>query len=173
MPINRKSARLNAITYFGQKVHFVTICCDQRRPHLANPAIAERVLSVLRQCAGKSAFLLHAYCAMPNHLHILVHGMQPAVNLLGFVRVFKSRTAFEFKKTGGRRLWEMSYYDHILRKSDDLGGVACYIWANPVRAGLCANTKEYLFSGSAIVDWMNAKKPDAEFMPPWKQPRPV
>jgi hypothetical protein len=67
----------------------------------------------------------------------------------------------------------MSYYDHILRKNNDLEGVACYIWANPVRAGLCASPREYPFSGSIIVDWMNWKKPDLEFIPPWKQLGPV
>jgi hypothetical protein len=35
--------------------------------------------------------------------------------LLEFIRLFKQRTAFQFRKSHRRALWERSYYDHILR----------------------------------------------------------
>jgi len=91
---------------------------------------------------------------MPDHLHFLAHGTEPTSNLLEFVRVFKLRTAYEFNKEGNRKLWEMSFHDHILRKSDEIENVACYIWANPVRGGLCSDPKGYPFSGSQTIDWM-------------------
>ena len=173
MPFNRKPTRLNAITYLGHKAHFVTICCDRRRTYLFSPASAEHVISILRECAAKGEFHLHAYCAMPDHLHFLAHGTHPVANLLEFVRIFKLRSAYDFKKTSGLRLWERSYYDHILRKADDLESVAGYIWANPIRAGLCVSPREYPFSGSNTIDWINSKKPCPEFTPPWRQLRPV
>jgi hypothetical protein len=85
---------------------------------------------------------------MPDRLHILSEGSQPTSDLLEFVRIFKLRTAFAFKKTCGARLWEISNYDHILRHADCLGDVACYIWASPVRKNLCLCRQAFPFSGS-------------------------
>jgi len=132
MPSNRKQPRLPAQYYIGTKSHFITICCDLRQPYLANPETAELVHECLIDCAQRYSFVLHAYCLMPDHLHLLAQGTHPLADLTKFIRILKSRTAFEFCHRDGRRLWEMSYYDHILRSSDSPEDVAHYIWWNPV-----------------------------------------
>jgi REP element-mobilizing transposase RayT len=71
MPINRKITRLTTESYRAQRVHFVTICCDQREPHLDERAAAQSVLAILEECAAKHSFQLHAFCLMPDHVHIL------------------------------------------------------------------------------------------------------
>ena len=73
---------------------------------------------------------------MPDHLHVLLHGGKASADLLGFVKVFKHKTSFHFARHTGKRLWQTSFYDHILRGDEAPADVAWYIWLNPVRAGL-------------------------------------
>ena len=154
MPVNRKVARLASRDYIGQQSYFVTICCDRRVPHLREPAIAGRVISLLQECAAGHAFLVHAFSLMPDHAHLLVEGAQERSDLREFVRLFKQRSSFEFRKKHGQALWEMSYYDHILRREDHLKDVASYIWWNPVRKGLSLRPEQFPYSGSQTIDWM-------------------
>ena len=173
MPHNRKSTRLVPHNYKGQKAYFLTVCCDQRRPHLTPPSTANMVISILVDVTNKHRFLLHAYCAMPDHVHFLIHGVNIDADLLRLMKEFKSRTAFQFKKDHDCQLWEMSYYDHILRRGDAIEAVACYIWNNPVRKHLCERPQEYLFSGSQTIEWMKPRYGCPPFAPPWKSNRPV
>jgi hypothetical protein len=89
--------------------------------------------------------------------------------LLEFMRVFKLRTAFEFKQLHRLRLWEMSYYDHILRPSEPIEEVACYIWWNPVRKRLCSSPQEFPYSGSQTIPWMRRAARGSSWSAPWKR----
>ena len=105
---------------------------------------------------------------MPDHMHILVEGNNQEANVLEFVRIFKIRTAFEFRKDRKRPLWEKSFHDHVLRRADALEDVACYIWSNPVRKGLCSSPEEFPFSGSETIPWMRRVTQACSWTPPWK-----
>jgi REP element-mobilizing transposase RayT len=83
---------------------------------------------------------------MPDHLHLLVSG-QDNSSLTDFVRHFKQLSGHQYKREYGAQLWQISYYDHVLRKEEDLLALARYIWDNPVRAGLVQDRSEYAFSG--------------------------
>jgi putative transposase len=163
----RKSTRLSPSKYLGAQSYFVTICCDRRRPYLAKKSIATRVVAILHECAANQNFQLHAYCAMPDHLHILTEGVREDSSLGEFMRIVKLRTAFEFRQSHNCPLWEMSYYDHILRSHDPIETVACYIWNNPVRAKLCVRPQDFLYSGSQTIPWMQGAT-GATWTPPWK-----
>jgi putative transposase len=86
---------------------------------------------------------------MPDHLHFLCTGDDEA-ELIPFVRIYKSVTAFNYKRLYGNRLWQRGYYDRVLRKSDDKYFAVEYILDNPVRAGLMKEAKDYPFSKSLI-----------------------
>jgi hypothetical protein len=96
---------------------------------------------------------------MPDHLHALVLGRHDAADLIRFVQRFKQVTAFDFKRETGLRLWQQSFYDHVLRVEEDLADVAAYIWANPVRAGLAAQPDEYPLLGGEYLEADGAKAP--------------
>jgi putative transposase len=169
MPYHRQNARLSSENYYGRQAYFVTICCDHRAPHLAAANQAQRVLKLLLEGAATHSFRLHAYCIMPDHIHFLVEGILDQSDLREFVRILKQRTAFEFQKSHGRRLWEASYYDHILRPSDPIEDVAAYIWLNPVRKKLCNQPNEFPFSGSQTIDWMKRSRSGTGWSAPWKR----
>jgi REP element-mobilizing transposase RayT len=84
---------------------------------------------------------------MPDHIHFLVHNTGRS-SIVSFVKEFKQLTGFYYKKCSGVQLWQKSYYDHFVRRDEDVVVVARYIFGNPVRAGLVAEASRYPFSGS-------------------------
>jgi putative transposase len=85
---------------------------------------------------------------MPDHLHVLLQGDSPTSNLLCFVKTFKHKTTFHFRPKTGKTLWQISFFDHILRTAEDLSKTADYILSNPVRAGLVRRPSNYPYSRS-------------------------
>jgi putative transposase len=167
----RKDIRLPTGRYRGRAMYFVTLCFDNRRRFGANPRLASWLIASLRKHATASRFFIHAYCVMPNHMHLLAVGASEESNLIKFVESFKQETAFEFTRRTHRRLWQFKYYDRILRASDAADRVAWYIWLNPVRSGLCPTPTDYPFLGSFTVLGAQLLKGTAarEWTPPWKR----
>lgn len=96
-----------------------------------------------------------AYCFMPDHLHLLLEAKEGA-NLIRFMKTFKQTSAYHYRRTFHQPLWQKGYYDHILRKEEDVRGVARYIFENPVRAGLVASPDDYPFLGGTLLTGLRA-----------------
>lgn len=173
MPYYRRNTRLPPSHYLGPQTYFVTIGCDHRMPLLRSPVFAQRVLDLLHVTASNYSFLLHAYCIMPDHIHLLAEGIHAQSNLLEFIRLFKQHTSFEFKKSFPTRLWEKSFYDYVLRPSDPIQALACYIWWNPVRKHLCFRPQDYPLTGSQTIDWMKHSVLPPDWTAPWKAAVPA
>jgi len=73
---------------------------------------------------------------MPDHVHVLVEGLEATSDLAGMLARWKQRTGYEHSRTTGERLWQGGFYDHVLREEEDRLVVVKYILENPVRAGL-------------------------------------
>jgi REP element-mobilizing transposase RayT len=107
---------------------------------------------------------------MPDHLHLLTNGTEDDADMLRFVSAFKQESAFTFKQRTGTRLWQKKYHDHILRADEWWESVACYIWNNPVRKGLCKRAEDWPYSGSFTMDWRKLLSLGVEpWTPPWKR----
>jgi REP element-mobilizing transposase RayT len=168
--LRRKNIRLPAGNYRGRRLYFVTLCFENRRPLGANPRIAQWIVHRLRKHAADCEFFVHAYCVMPDHLHILAAAAAETGNLVKFIEAFKQETAVEFARRTHRRLWQFKYYDRILRSTDSADRVAWYIWLNPVRARLCCASADYPFLGSFTGLGSRLLKGVAttDWTPPWK-----
>ena len=152
MPGNRKNApRLCDFNYLSSPAYFVTSLTYQRNPYFKDSTIVGIVLPILKYSSEKNRFNIYAYCFMPDHVHLLALGEDNS-SLTSFIKTFKQRSSFAFRKAFGDALWHRSYYDHILRKDQAIKDVALYILNNPVRAGLTSDYKSYPFSGSFIFD---------------------
>lgn len=148
-PTRKSSPRLAGYEYVGTQWYFITINTRERQPVFREAALATRTVETLVQTTAEIGFELLAYCLMPNHLHMLACGKTDDANLVSFVKRFKQSTGYHYKKETGQQLWHRSFYDHVLRAEEDAGDIAAYIWHNPVRAGLAADTTAYPFSGPA------------------------
>lgn len=181
----RKQFHLTRDSYFGQQIYFVTICSTRRRPVFRNSPLAAKIIGHLKTTAKTSHFLLHAWCLMPDHLHILAEGIAEDADLFSFIGRFKRRTTNECA-SGARadkshrplqlqkhsvardRLWQRNFYEHIVRNREGLARIASYIWMNPVRKGICLRLEDYSFSGSLTFPWKQVSTPAGSWSPPWK-----
>lgn len=79
-----------------------------------------------------------AFVVMPDHIHWLVQ-LKDLMLLSGTVRLYKAKVSLLL----GQRIWQHGFHDHALRAEEDIVGVARYIVANPLRAGLCDKIVNY------------------------------
>jgi REP element-mobilizing transposase RayT len=166
----RTNIRLPVERYRGRRVYFVTLCFHDRRRLGANPRVALWIISRLRKYADACDFFVHAFCVMPDHIHILAAAASETSNLIKFIEAFKQDTAVEFTRRVHRPLWQFKYYDHVLRGADSADRVAWYIWLNPVRKGFCHTPTDYPFLGSFTKLGAKLLKGSAatDWAPPWK-----
>lgn len=182
----RKRFHLSHDSYRGRQLYFVTICSAHRRPVFRNYQLGLEVIGSLKTTAAASHFLLHAWCLMPDHLHVLAEGIAEHSSLFSFVRRLKHETtaecAFGARADNSDRplqnpnrgsvesdsLWQRNFYEHIVRNREHLQSVASYIWMNPVRKHICASPDEYPFSGSLTFGLKWNTKGSDNWLPPWK-----
>lgn len=168
----RKNIRLAPQNYLGFGIYFVTICSHNRNSYFADISFGHVASGHLISLSARHSFLLHAFCFMPDHVHILSEGNSPQSNLLRFITAFKQRTAMAAKNRIRGPLWQTKFYDHILREPFQLEFVASYIWANPVRKGFCEDAALYPLSGSQTFDWKKLCAQSTAWQPPWKEAVP-
>ncbi len=142
--------RLRDFEYIGTYAYFLTILTKDRDVYFKEAKIVNYLISLLLETAKSERFDVLAYCFMPDHLHLLVTGIDDKSNLKRFMSLFKQKSGYWFKQNYDDNLWHISYYDHVLRKEESLENVALYILGNPVRKGLVSDFKEYPFSKSFL-----------------------
>jgi putative transposase len=148
----RKTNRLKDFEYTNPFIYSVTICSYKKSKTFVNRDTVSESLKHLEKSAHRHNLQVLAYCFMPDHLHILVGSNNIQVSLINFIKYFKQKTGYEFKKKHHIKLWQKSFYDHILRKEESVIDLVKYIFNNPVRKGLVTEFREYPFLGSMVVD---------------------
>jgi hypothetical protein len=89
---------------------------------------------------------------MPDHFHALLTATSEQADFCELVRRFKQVSAFNYRKSKGRALWQPGYHERILRDDEVTEAVVRYILKNPIRAGLTQGLGEYRFAGSEVYD---------------------
>ena len=147
-----KRIRLDTDVYEQGMCFSLTMATADRDRAFSDANVVDACLKELNVTAAKYNLSVFAYCFMPDHLHLLASAPE-GVSMLNAVRHFKQLTSFRFRnlpRYRGEALWQRSFYDHALRKEEDINVVAEYIWANPVRAGLVADINAYPHWGSLV-----------------------
>lgn len=142
----RKKIRLSRALYeeTGQ-VFSITICTANRQDFFTNSEIARQVINTLKSDLISRRLDLFAYCLMPDHLHLLVAPKDG--NLIDIIGSWKKFTGRLMRKSGSSGpFWQRGFYDHALRREEDLVRTAEYMVMNPVRSGLVDLWEEYPYS---------------------------
>jgi len=126
------------------------MCANLRRRVFTDGRVVAPILSTIRTCAAADNFAVIAYCFMPDHLHLVVGAMDERSDLRRFMSRWKQLTGFSYKKAYGERLWQESYYDHVLRDDEATLRHARYVLENPVRKGYVKHFNDYPFCGSDV-----------------------
>ncbi len=152
----RKSPRLRGFDYPPTSAYSITICTRNRVGHFCDQRAGREVARCLEEEAQQTGYRLVAFCIVPDHVHILTVPSRCAGSppLPRFIQQFKSRATHRLWKLGITGVvWQASFYDHVLRKDEDLQQVAEYILGNPVRKGLALNAEAYPLSRYFPGNW--------------------
>ena len=124
-------------------VYLLTTVTEQRIPWFQVLSFAQIMCQSLQDpnYLGDSKNL--CWVVMPDHIHLLLQ--LDEAKLSKVVKKLKARSARRLNREIGRtgRFWAPGFHDHALRKAEDLKGVARYIVANPLRAGLVRHVGDY------------------------------
>ena len=109
---------------------------------------AETVADSLRFFYG-SRYHLHAWCVMPNHVHVVVT-MLAGFRLGDSVRGWKAFSAVKINRANelSGSFWARDYFDRYMRDETDLAQTVGYVERNPVLAGLVSALEEWLWSSA-------------------------
>jgi REP element-mobilizing transposase RayT len=142
----RKNIRLPRESYeISSQIISITICTKDRRPLFQNETWAKLILTSLKTGPFGKDTELYAYCLMPDHIHIQLSPLE--TNLMDLINGWKSFTVNLLRRNGlTGPCWQRGFYDHAIRKEEDIRTVAEYIVNNPVRANLVENWVDYPFS---------------------------
>ena len=86
-----------------------------------------------------------AFVVMPDHVHWLVV-LGACAALPGVMSAVKGSTAWRINSArgaNGERVWQAGYFDHAVRRDEEVRMIARYIVANPLRAGLVSRVGDY------------------------------
>ena len=134
--------------------YFVTVCTDKRKPILSRivvgqglaPAVPE--LTVYGRIVEKQLLSLETrfrglkidkYVIMPNHVHAIIFlenptaaGASPRPTVSSAICAFKSLSTLQCKRQHPiDKVFQNSYYDHIIRNQNDYDEIWTYIDNNP------------------------------------------
>jgi putative transposase len=146
---HRRPRKLDPALYIGPLRIFFTMCTLDRHRSFHDPAVVEPAREDLLRTSTKYGVELTAYVFMPDHLHGLIIGLAENSDLLECMERFRQSTGFSHKRRHVDRLWQEGYDDRFLRADEDTLNVAAYIVANPIRAGLCNDIRNYPYLGSS------------------------
>jgi len=126
------------------QIYLVTTVSSGRQPLFADFKVARCVIGEMRHAHERGAIDSLAWVLMPDHLHWLFQ-LGDGCALAKVMQGFKGRSARALNQLDGQRreIWQRGYHDHALRAEEDIRGVAHYIAANPLRAGLVDRLADY------------------------------
>ena len=112
-----------------------------RRNLLQKDSWAKLLIDVLYHYRG-SAYLLHEFVVMPDHIHVL---FTPKTSLEKAVQFIKGGFSYRANKELGSNMeiWQKGFPDHRIPDASDYRLHQIYIQQNPVRKNLCASAEEF------------------------------
>lgn len=149
------------------EAHYLTFSCYQKRHFLSRDRTRQYVIDALEKAREQYGFHLWAFVIMSNHVHLLVYppGDEDDMGKIETsIKLSVSRRAMRYLRqenpeglkhlaTGEAgtpyRFWMAAEgYDQNVVSLAAAGKIAAYIHNNPVRAGLCAEPAEWVWSSA-------------------------
>jgi|ERR1700685_1922850 putative transposase len=117
-----------------------------RRDLFSREPWARLLIDTLYHYRG-TAYSLHEFIIMPDHIHVL---LTPKISLEKAVQFIKGGFSFRVKKKLGSNMevWQKGFSDHRIRDAEDYRSHVVYIRENPVRKYLCERAEEFPYSSA-------------------------
>lgn len=111
------------------------IFCDE-----GDYASFEAELAQVRDAFG---WIVHTYCLMPNHYHLIVEATRPDLSK-GMHRLngrYARRFNIRYDRSG--HLFQNRFSSYVIEDEEHFERALAYVRDNPVRAGLCERAGEW------------------------------
>ena len=128
-------------------LYHVIVRGNQRRKTFLNDADYQAYLERLGRYRHRCGHTIHAYCLMPNHVHLLIESSkQPLAKFMqGIQQSYSQYFNLRHRKSG--HVFQGRYKAIVCDKDEYLLQLIRYIHLNPVRAGLVKGPQHYSYSG--------------------------
>lgn len=134
---HQKELRKGRVSITNQIYH-ITTATKNRTPIFSELASARILIKTIQKADELNYTNTLALVVMPDHLHWLVQ-LNETASLPNVIKGMKAQSA----KAIGQPIWQAGYYDHAIRKDEDIQAIARYMIANPIRAGLVERVGDY------------------------------
>jgi putative transposase len=142
---NRRSIRMPSFDYRSSGYYFVTICTKNRNPYFLFSALRSILDEQWHALPVRYPNVtLDSFVIMPDHVHFIVHLRregEKSPSLFDVVGSYKSLTMtawLRYIEGGGinesAKIWQLRFYDHIIRNEQELQAAREYIENNPIVA---------------------------------------
>lgn len=109
-----------------------------------------KFLDLLKTYKNLHHIELYAYCLMPNHFHLALSGQEAGSTSVFMQKLMTSYVRYHHHKyQASGHLWQGRYKSFLVQKEGYLWMLLRYIEANPVRAGLTKDAKEWHYGSLA------------------------
>ncbi|OGP54097.1 MAG: hypothetical protein A2Y65_12805 [Deltaproteobacteria bacterium RBG_13_52_11] len=146
---------------FPNAFYHVTSRGNERKTIFRGTGDRERFLSYLESAHHRYGAILHVFCLMDNHYHLLLE--TPRGNLSRILHHINGAytTYFNIKYGRSGHLFQGRFKAILVEKDSYSEELSRYIHLNPVRAGLVKNPSEYRWSsyqyyigGQRELEWL-------------------
>jgi REP element-mobilizing transposase RayT len=119
----------------------------------------ETFIGILCKACRIYDVVVHDFCLMDNHYHLLVENRQENLSL--FMRQINANYAIYFNKQHNRtgHLWQGRYRSWYILDEDYLYRTVRYIEHNPIEAGIATQVRDYPYTLGSMI--LRGQKPPA------------
>jgi putative transposase len=128
-------------------LYHVIVRGNQRQKTFISQSDYRAYIERLARYRKKYGYVLHAYCLMPNHVHLLVESSEHPLSkfMQGLQQSYSQYFNHRHRQSG--HVFEGRYKAIICQKDQYLLELIRYIHLNPVRAGMVKSPELYRYSG--------------------------
>lgn len=128
-------------------LYHVIVRGNQRRKTFLNDTDYQAYIERLGRYRRKYGHTIHAYCLMPNHVHLLIEsGTEPLGKFMqGLQQSYSQYFNLRHHKSG--HVFQGRYKAIVCQQDEYLLQLIRYIHLNPVRAGMVKAAEKYSYSG--------------------------
>jgi len=130
--------------------YHVTAACYEHRPHIGStPDRMQQFCNTFLAIFSRRQVLVHAWCVLPNHYHVLVE-TSDILGVLGDLGRMHGRLSFEWNGTEnarGRQVW-CGAAERYMRNDPHFWATINYIHNNPVHHRYVERWQDWPFSSA-------------------------
>jgi putative transposase len=155
--------RLERVAYQGFAAVHWTLPIANRATGWLTETFHAHFRELMLHAAAREGLLCPTYCLMPDHLHLLWLGIRTDTDQRNAMTFFRTH----LEPALGEAKFQHQAHDHVLREEErrwDASAETCgYIIANPVRAGLVAEAREWAYIGAVVPGYPRLDPREVEF----------